>query len=68
MDTVIEGLDDYYEYLNQPAEEDVFCPQNYIIDESLSQPVVQVPDEPHVAVLNSEDLWGKAELVTAWVS
>ncbi|KAF7153668.1 hypothetical protein RHSIM_Rhsim01G0151100 [Rhododendron simsii] len=51
IDIVTEGLDDYPEYWTRP-------------------PVVQIsddPDEPHVVILSSEDLWGKADLVTIWV-
>ncbi|KAF7145090.1 hypothetical protein RHSIM_Rhsim04G0136000 [Rhododendron simsii] len=67
IDNMVEGLDDFYEYMNVPAEEGDDYPQYYIVDRSLPQPVVQISDEPHVFVLNTEDLWGKADLVTVWV-
>lgn len=56
LDTITRGLDDYYEYMTRPAEQNIYYPQCYIVDETLPQPVVQNPDEPHIAVLNYEDL------------
>ncbi|KAI8542780.1 hypothetical protein RHMOL_Rhmol08G0166500 [Rhododendron molle] len=52
----LERATDYY-----------FCPQEYIIEEFFSKPVVQIPDEPNICVLDPEDLWGKSELVNVWM-
>ncbi|KAF7147363.1 hypothetical protein RHSIM_Rhsim03G0117400 [Rhododendron simsii] len=54
--------------LNPPIEPNTDYPQYYITDETLPQPVIQISEEPHIAVLTSEDLWGKADLVTVWVN
>lgn len=51
----------------EAPESNIHYPQCYIVDEFEPQPVVQIPDEPHIVVLSSEDLWGKADLVTVWV-
>lgn len=68
LDVAVEGLDDYYEYMNQPTMESHDYPQNYIVDDTLPQPIAQILGEPHVAVLDAEDLWGKDELLTVWVN
>ncbi|KAI8572213.1 hypothetical protein RHMOL_Rhmol01G0180700 [Rhododendron molle] len=45
----------------------LFLPQEYIIEEFFPQPVVEIPDEPSICVLDPEDLWGKFELVNVWI-
>ncbi|KAI8542783.1 hypothetical protein RHMOL_Rhmol08G0166800 [Rhododendron molle] len=58
LDTVTEGLDDYSEFLNRSVEPNIHYPQCYIVNES---------DKPHIAVISSEELRGKTDLVTVWV-
>ncbi|KAI8572224.1 hypothetical protein RHMOL_Rhmol01G0181600 [Rhododendron molle] len=54
-----DALDHALDYL--------FLPQEYIIEEFFPKPVVKIPDEPNICVLDPENLWGKSELVNVWI-